>query len=151
MKFRRFAAAALATATLSAGVAAPASAQNLGELGALLTVLQGGKEAIAKMDCGTSGTIQRAVGGTKDQTRTQYSNLIKSKASALPVGGTIAASLSGDIANKALECGQVKPDPAPRNPIEALLRSSSESPLAAFLPAELTDLTALSSNFNLPK
>lgn len=150
MKLRKFAAAALTTVAISAGVAAPASAQTATDIGTLLSVMQGGKEAIAKLDCGTSANIQRIIGGNKEQTRTQYANQIKAQASGFGTAGTIASTLAGDIADKALECKQVKADPAPRNPLEAALRSSSESPLAALLPSEITDLIALSSGVSIP-
>lgn len=131
MKFRRFAAAAVATATITAGMAAPASAQT--ELAALGTLFVGGKEAISQMDCTTSAQIHKAVGGTSEQTRSQYKATLDSKVEGLPLAA-LAKTLTGDVADKALECKQVQPDPAPANPIEALLRSSSESPILALLP-----------------
>lgn len=137
MKIRRTLTIAAATIALTAGLTPAASAQGLGDL------LGGANQVIDNFDCGALRVGLTQTGLVNDQTtRTQLATTLRNTADLGqidPVLGFAGNAYAGRIADRALTCGIVQPDP-PQDILTQLQTMSSNlssgAILEQFLPAQ---------------
>ena len=132
MSLKRALAAAVTTAVITTGFAAPASAAPFGAIGLLL-----GTNTAAEVSCTDLGVLLRSTDMITDTTtaRELTGNLTTAGdriVESLGLRGTanlITAKTAGDITDRARECGLVKPDP-----IDEALAAIGSSGLSRQLP-----------------
>jgi len=141
MSLRRFGAALLAAAALT-GIAAPAASAQTATTNVTLDsiIVEGTK----KTDCGflkvALNTLNGRTGGkvlTESTTRTQLINNLRNltpEERKNIYGNLVAARYAHVTADRALECGLVKPDPT---------IPGFDSPLSAQASSQLADLSVL--------
>ncbi|MCX7444373.1 hypothetical protein OS125_03820 [Corynebacterium sp. P7003] len=132
MSLKRALTAAVTTAVIATGFAAPATAAPLGAIGLLL-----GTNTAAEVPCTDLGVLLRNTNMINDTTtaRELTGNLTAAGdrlAEPLGLRGTanlITAKTAGDITDRARECGLVRPDP-----IDDALAAIGSSELSRQLP-----------------